>query len=43
MTEKDAVEVVKRNRKLIRDGNVVVDNAKVEAETLIAGLLVQVI
>jgi hypothetical protein len=36
MSEKDAVEVVKRNRKLVRDGNVVVDNAKVEAETLIA-------
>jgi len=36
MSEKDAVEVVKRSRKLVRDGNVVVDNAKVEAETLIA-------
>jgi hypothetical protein len=32
----DAVEVVKRNRKLVRDGNVAVDNTKVEAETLIA-------
>jgi len=32
----DAVEVVKRSRKLVRDGNVAVDNAKVEAETLIA-------
>jgi len=36
MSEKDAVEVVKRSRKLVRDGNVAVDNAKVEAETLIA-------
>lgn len=36
MNEKDAVEVMKRNRKLVRDGNVAVDNAKVEAETLIA-------
>jgi hypothetical protein len=33
---KDAVEVMKRNRKLVRDGNVVADNAKVEAEILIA-------
>jgi len=36
MTEKDAVEVMKRNRKLVCDGNVVMDNAKAEAETLIA-------
>ena len=36
MSEKDAIEVVKRSRKLVRDGNGVVDNAKVEAETLIA-------
>jgi hypothetical protein len=35
MTE-DAVKVMKRNRKLVRDGNVVMDNAKTEAEILIA-------
>jgi len=37
MTRKDdAVEVVKKSRKIISDGNVSADNAKLEAQTLIA-------
>lgn len=35
MTENDAVEVVKKNRKLVSDGKTSMDNANLEAQTLI--------